>query len=92
MRFIELFKRSLQLRQHSPGICQIHFAAAARATAAQDLLDRGWGKAPVQIDMTTRANFFDFLRDVGVRARARQEAVLDDQGQCRVEEDVSEID
>ena len=67
-------------------------AAAARATAAQALLDRGWGKAPVQIDMTTRANFFDFLRDIGVRARARQEAALDDQGRIVDEEEVVDID
>jgi hypothetical protein len=42
---------------------------AARVTAAQALLDRGWGKAPVQIDLNARSNFADFLRDVGVAAR-----------------------
>jgi len=42
---------------------------AARATAARALLDRGWGKAPVQIDVQYRANFADFLRDVGIAAR-----------------------
>jgi hypothetical protein len=43
--------------------------SAARATAAQALLDRGYGKAPVQIDLSVRAKFDDFLRDVGVEAR-----------------------
>jgi hypothetical protein len=42
---------------------------AARATAAQALLDRGWGKAPIQIDLNARTNFADFLRDMGVAAR-----------------------
>ena len=41
---------------------------AARVTAAQALLDRGWGKAPIQIDLNVRAKFDDFLRDVGVLA------------------------
>ena len=41
---------------------------AARVSAAQSLLDRGHGKAPVQIDLNTRANFADFLRDVGLAA------------------------
>ena len=30
--------------------------------------DRGWGKAPIQIDLNVRAKFDDFLRDVGVLA------------------------
>jgi hypothetical protein len=42
---------------------------AARVTAAGALLDRGWGKAPVQIDIQMRSRFDDFLRDVGVTAR-----------------------
>ena len=41
---------------------------AARATAAQALLDRGWGKAPIQIDLNVRAKFDDFLREVGLAA------------------------
>ena len=41
---------------------------AARATAAQALLDRGWGKAPIQIDLNVRAKFEDFLREVGIQA------------------------
>ena len=41
---------------------------AARATAAQALLDRGWGKAPIQIDLNVRAKFDDFLREVGLEA------------------------
>lgn len=43
---------------------------AARATASQALIDRGWGKAPIQIDLNARANFCDFLRDVGLAAVA----------------------
>jgi hypothetical protein len=46
---------------------------AARATAAQALLDRGWGKAPIQIDVTARANFSDFSRDMGVAARCEHD-------------------
>jgi hypothetical protein len=41
---------------------------AARVAAAQALLDRGWGKAPIQINLDVRAKFDDFLRDVGVAA------------------------
>jgi len=41
---------------------------AARATAAQALLDRGRGKAPIQIDLNVRAKFDDFLREVGLAA------------------------
>ena len=48
---------------------------AARATAAQALLDRGWGKAPIQIDLNVRAKFDDFLREVGVAARAERELI-----------------
>jgi len=47
--------------------------SAARATAAQALLDRGYGKAPVQIDLNVRAKFDDFLRDVGIEARYEHE-------------------
>ena len=50
--------------------------AAARATASQALLERGWGKAPVQIDLTARANFADFLRDVGKVAEANRAAAI----------------
>ena len=42
--------------------------SAARATASQALLDRGWGKAPIQIDLNTRTKFDDFLREVGLAA------------------------
>lgn len=41
---------------------------AVRVTAAQVLLDRGWGKAPIQIDLNVRAKFDDFLRDMGAAA------------------------
>lgn len=41
---------------------------AARVAAAQALLDRGWGKAPIQVDLNVRARFDDFLRDVGIAA------------------------
>ena len=43
-------------------------APAARAMAAQGLLDRGHGRAPIQIDMNVRAKFDDFLREVGLAA------------------------
>ena len=49
---------------------------AARATCAQALLERGWGKAPVQIDLTARARFDDFLRDVGKTAEANRAAAI----------------
>jgi hypothetical protein len=39
---------------------------AARVAAAQALLDRGWGKAPIQIDLNVKAKFDDFLRDIGI--------------------------
>lgn len=42
---------------------------AARVTAAQALLDRGWGKAPIQVDVQVRARFDSFLRDVGLAAQ-----------------------
>jgi len=48
---------------------------AARATAAQALLDRGWGKAPIQIDLNVRQKFDDFLREVGLEARAEVELI-----------------
>lgn len=41
---------------------------AARVAAAQALLDRGWGKAPIQIDVSVKAKFDDFLREVGIAA------------------------
>ncbi len=40
----------------------------SRLIAAQALIDRGWGKAPIQIDLNVRAKFDDFLRDVGAAA------------------------
>lgn len=46
---------------------------AARVTAATALLDRGWGKAPIQIDLNVRAKFDDFLREVGIAARAARD-------------------
>jgi len=46
---------------------------AARVTAATALLDRGWGKAPIQIDLNVRAKFDDFLREVGIAARAERD-------------------
>jgi hypothetical protein len=42
---------------------------ASRVTAAQALLDRAWGKSPISIDLNARANFADFLRDMGIAAR-----------------------
>jgi hypothetical protein len=47
--------------------------SAARASSAQALLDRGWGKAPIQIDLNIKAKFDDFLRDVGASVKARAE-------------------
>jgi hypothetical protein len=41
---------------------------ASRITAAIALLDRAWGKAPVQVDVSHRAKFDDFLRDIGIAA------------------------
>ena len=52
---------------------------AARATAAQALLDRGWGKAPIQIDLNVRQKFDDFLRVVGLAARAELELIKADE-------------
>ena len=52
---------------------------AARATAAQALLDRGWGKAPIQIDLNVRQKFDDFLREVGLAARAEIELIEADE-------------
>ena len=40
-----------------------------RITAAVALLDRGWGKTPIQIDVSHKVRFDDFLRDVGLAAR-----------------------
>ncbi len=42
---------------------------ASRVQAASNLLDRAWGKSPISVDLNTRTNFADFLRDVGVAAR-----------------------
>ena len=41
---------------------------AARVAASTALLDRGWGKAPIQVDVQLRAKFDDFLREVGLAA------------------------
>jgi hypothetical protein len=41
---------------------------ASRVMASQALLDRGWGKAPVQIDVQMRSRFDDFLREIGISA------------------------
>jgi hypothetical protein len=41
---------------------------AARATCAQALLDRGYGRAPVQIDLSVRQRFDSFLKDIGIEA------------------------
>jgi hypothetical protein len=46
---------------------------AAKVAAAQALLDRGWGKAPIQIDLNVRMKFDDFLRDVGIAATYEHE-------------------
>jgi hypothetical protein len=46
---------------------------AAKVAAAQALLDRGWGKSPIQIDLNVRAKFDDFLRDVGIAATYEHE-------------------
>jgi hypothetical protein len=46
---------------------------AARVTAAQALLERGWGKAPIQINLDVKARFDDFLRDVGIAATYEHE-------------------
>lgn len=48
-------------------------APAAKVAAAQALLDRGWGKAPIQIDLSVRAKFDDFLREVGAAATYEHE-------------------
>ncbi len=73
--------------------------SAARASAAQALLDRGWGKAPIQIDLNARQNFCDFLWDVGLRAKERQAAQLvtdvaikEGRGDHADEEQVEDID
>jgi hypothetical protein len=42
---------------------------AAQAAAAQALLDRGWGKAPIQVDLSVKAKFDDFLREMGIAAQ-----------------------
>jgi hypothetical protein len=41
---------------------------AARIQAASVLLDRAWGKSPVQIDLNFKQRFDDFLKDVGLAA------------------------
>ena len=59
---------------------------AARVTAAQALLDRGWGKAPIQIDLNVRAKFDDFLREVGVAARAERDQAEGEPESCGMAE------
>ena len=49
---------------------------AARVASAQALFDRGWGKAPIQIDIQVKARFDSFLVDVGLAATYDQEAAL----------------
>ena len=49
---------------------------AARVASAQALLDRGWGKAPIQIDIQVKARFDSFLVDVGLAATYDQETAL----------------
>ena len=68
-------------RQHTPNAIRVlaeimddaKAPPAARATAAQALLDRGWGKAPIQIDMNVRQKFDAFLREVGLAADYERE-------------------
>jgi hypothetical protein len=48
---------------------------AARVTAAVALLDRGWGKAPISVDLNVRQKFDDFLREIGVAAKAERELI-----------------
>ena len=52
---------------------------AARVAASQALLDRGWGKAPVTVDLNVRAKFDDFLREVGVAARLEHELPVEEE-------------
>jgi len=59
---------------------------AARVTAAQALLDRGWGKAPIQIDLNVRAKFDDFLREVGIAARAERDQAEEEPESCDMAE------
>ncbi len=47
--------------------------SASRVAAAQALLDRAWGKAPIQIDLNAKARFDDFLRDIGLAAEYERE-------------------
>jgi hypothetical protein len=53
---------------------------AARVAAAQALLDRGWGKAPIQIDLNVKAKFDDFLRDIGIAVAT--DAMEETTGEC----------
>ncbi len=41
---------------------------ASKVAAASALLDRGWGKAPIQIDLNVKQRFDDFLRELGQEA------------------------
>lgn len=53
--------------------------AAARASAATALLDRGLGKAPIQIDLNVRQKFDDFLREIEEKANFARSS---GRGQC----------
>ena len=66
---------------------------AARVTAAQALLDRGWGKAPIQIDLNVRAKFDDFLRDVGVLAdqQTDQDLVIESGLNGALEDEIDDL-
>jgi len=46
---------------------------AARIAAANVLIDRGWGKAPIQCDLNGKARFDDFLREVSAAAAYEME-------------------
>ena len=46
-----------------------------RVASAQALIDRAWGKAPIQIDVAAKASFDSFLVDVGLMV-AEQQAAL----------------
>jgi hypothetical protein len=46
---------------------------AAKVAAAQALLDRGWGKAPILVDLAHKSRFDDFLRDLGIEVASEGE-------------------
>jgi hypothetical protein len=51
---------------------------AARVAAAQALLDRGWGKAPLQINLDVKAKFDDFLREIGIAVATEATDAMED--------------